>query len=63
MPEIGPEIAATVREWFDDDENLALIEKLRAAGVRMADERVGAATARRPLEGHVDRAHRRDARR
>ena len=39
VPEIGPEIAATVREWFDDEENLALIEKLRAAGVRMADER------------------------
>ena len=39
VPEIGPEIAATVREWFDEEENLALIEKLRAAGVRMADER------------------------
>ena len=39
VPEIGPEIAATVREWFDEDENLALIEKLRAAGVRLADER------------------------
>ena len=38
VPEIGPEIAATVREWFDEDENLALIEKLRAAGVRIADE-------------------------
>ena len=33
VPEIGPEIAATVREWFDEEENLALIEKLRAAGV------------------------------
>ena len=40
VPEIGPEIAATVREWFDDPENVALIQKLRAAGVRMADERV-----------------------
>jgi DNA ligase (NAD+) len=39
VPEIGPEIAATVREWFDDEENLALIEKLRAVGVRLADER------------------------
>ncbi|MGZ4148470.1 MAG: NAD-dependent DNA ligase LigA, partial [Actinomycetota bacterium] len=38
VPEIGPEIAATVREWFDEEENLALIEKLRAAGVRLADE-------------------------
>jgi DNA ligase (NAD+) len=37
-PEIGPEIAASVRGWFDEDENAALIEKLRAAGVRMAEE-------------------------
>jgi DNA ligase (NAD+) len=41
VPEIGPEIAATVREWFDEDENRALIEKLRAAGVRLADDVVG----------------------
>jgi DNA ligase (NAD+) len=41
VPEIGPEIAASVRGWFDDDDNLALIEKLRAAGVRMADRRSG----------------------
>ena len=38
VPGIGPEIAATVREWFDEEENLQLIEKLRAAGVRLADE-------------------------
>ncbi len=50
VPEIGPEIAATVREWFDEEENLALVEKLRAAGVRMADERE-AADGPRPLEG------------
>ncbi len=52
VPEIGPEIAATVRGWFDDEENVALVEKLRAAGVRMADEHVAAAEAGpRPLEG------------
>jgi DNA ligase (NAD+) len=50
VPEIGPEIAATVREWFDEQENLALVEKLRAAGVRMADERSGD-VGPRPLEG------------
>ena len=50
VPEIGPEIAATVAEWFDEDENLALIEKLRAAGVRLADERSGE-DGPRPLEG------------
>jgi DNA ligase (NAD+) len=38
VPGIGPEIAATVREWFDEEENLELIEKLRAAGVRLADD-------------------------
>jgi DNA ligase (NAD+) len=40
VPGIGPEIAATVREWFDEEENRQLIEKLRAAGVRLADDRV-----------------------
>jgi DNA ligase (NAD+) len=38
VPGIGPEIAASVRAWFDDPENLALIEKLRKAGVRLEDE-------------------------
>jgi DNA ligase (NAD+) len=51
VPEIGPEIAATVREWFDDEENLALIEKLRAAGVRLADERAPEDEGDRPLDG------------
>jgi DNA ligase (NAD+) len=50
VPEIGPEIAATVAEWFDEDENLALIEKLRTAGVRLADEAV-AVDAPKALEG------------
>jgi DNA ligase (NAD+) len=37
VPEIGPEIARSVHEWFHDPVNLALLEKLRAAGVRTAD--------------------------
>lgn len=37
VPEIGPEIARSVRAWFDDPENLDLIEKLRRAGVRTED--------------------------
>ncbi|HEX6843959.1 MAG TPA: NAD-dependent DNA ligase LigA, partial [Actinomycetota bacterium] len=45
VPEIGPEIAATVRGWFDEEENLALIEKLRVAGVRLADP-----VSERPVE-------------
>ena len=51
VPEIGPEIAATVREWFDEEENLALIEKLRAAGVRLADERAPEEAGERTLDG------------
>jgi DNA ligase (NAD+) len=50
VPEIGPEIAATVAEWFDEAENLQLIEKLRTAGVRLADEGTDEA-ATGPLEG------------
>jgi DNA ligase (NAD+) len=38
VEEIGPEIAGSVAEWFSDEDNLALIEKLRKAGVRMEDE-------------------------
>ena len=34
---IGPEIAGSVREWAADPANLRLIEKLGAAGVRLAD--------------------------
>jgi DNA ligase (NAD+) len=46
VPEIGPEIARSVDEWFHDRENRKLIEKLRKASVRMADER-----AEGPAEG------------
>ena len=51
VPEIGPEIAATVAAWFADEENLALIQRLRAAGVRMEDAATPAATGGKPLEG------------
>jgi DNA ligase (NAD+) len=34
---IGPEIAGSVVDWFADEENRRLIDKFRAAGVRMAD--------------------------
>jgi DNA ligase (NAD+) len=37
VEEIGGEIAKSVYEWFHDEQNLQLIEKLRSAGVRMAD--------------------------
>jgi DNA ligase (NAD+) len=51
VPEIGPEIAASVRAWFDEEENLALVEKLRAAGVRLADEADEVAAGSRSLSG------------
>ena len=50
VPEIGPTVAATVRAWFDDEENLALVEKLRAAGVRLEDP-PPKDTGPKPLEG------------
>ncbi len=38
VPEIGPEIAASVHEWFLDPANRVVLDKLRRAGVRTADE-------------------------
>jgi DNA ligase (NAD+) len=34
---IGPEIVASVQSWGSDPETVALIEKLRVAGVRLED--------------------------
>jgi DNA ligase (NAD+) len=34
-PEIGPVLAESVRSWLDEPRNRALIDRLRAAGVRM----------------------------
>ncbi|WP_246230676.1 NAD-dependent DNA ligase LigA [Mycolicibacterium sediminis] len=46
---VGPTIAAAVVEWFTVDWHRAIVEKWRAAGVRMADERD--ASIDRTLEG------------
>jgi DNA ligase (NAD+) len=35
---VGPRIAASVRTFFDNPDNIEVLERLRAAGVRMADE-------------------------
>ncbi|MDP9427876.1 MAG: NAD-dependent DNA ligase LigA [Actinomycetota bacterium] len=35
---VGPTIARSVRDWFDVDWHREVVEKWRAAGVRMADE-------------------------
>ena len=50
VEEIGPEIARSVYEWFHDRRNRKLLEKLRKAGVRMADEKVTGA-GKGPLAG------------
>ena len=39
----GPITAASVRSWFDDPRNREMVERLRAAGVNMRDERPDAA--------------------
>ncbi|MDQ6657599.1 MAG: NAD-dependent DNA ligase LigA [Actinomycetota bacterium] len=35
---VGPTIAESVHEWFETDWHAAIVEKWRAAGVRMADD-------------------------
>ncbi len=52
VPEIGPEIARSVHEWFQDPLNLALLDKLRVAGVRTADP-VETREGPLPLEGRT----------
>ena len=46
---VGPTIARAVKEWFAVDWHREIVEKWRAAGVRMADEL--AQEGPRPLEG------------
>ncbi|OBF04407.1 DNA ligase (NAD(+)) LigA [Mycobacterium sp. ACS4054] len=46
---VGPTIAAALTEWFTVDWHRAIVDKWRAAGVRMADERD--ASVARTLEG------------
>ncbi|MBE3001999.1 NAD-dependent DNA ligase LigA [Nocardiopsis sp. HNM0947] len=35
---VGPTIASSIREWFSEDWHVGIVEKWRAAGVRMEDE-------------------------
>jgi DNA ligase (NAD+) len=46
--EVGPTIATSVKEWFAVDWHREIVDKWRAAGVRMADE---GEEGPRPLEG------------
>ncbi|MGI5203469.1 NAD-dependent DNA ligase LigA [Spirillospora sp. CA-108201] len=45
---VGPTIAASIRTWFEEPWHREIVEKWRAAGVRMEDE---GAAGPRPLEG------------
>jgi DNA ligase (NAD+) len=47
---VGPTIAASVVDWFAVDWHAAIVDKWRAAGVRLAEEGGGAGAAR-PLAG------------
>ncbi|GCE17372.1 NAD-dependent DNA ligase LigA [Dictyobacter kobayashii] len=40
VPGVGPEIGQSVYSWLQDTDNLALIERLRAAGLTLEEERV-----------------------
>jgi DNA ligase (NAD+) len=51
VEEIGPEIARSVHAWFADRQNRRLLEKLRAAGVRMRDEEKKKPAGKQPLAG------------
>ena len=51
VPEIGPIVAASVRAWFDEPRNIALIERLREAGLSMRSAAPPPAAAGGPLTG------------
>ena len=53
--EIGPVLAASVRAWMDEPRNRALLERLRAAGVRMEmpESERAAAPQMGPLTGRT----------
>ena len=44
IPEIGLTVAESVRDWFDDDGNRALCDRLRAAGVNTESSRKSGAS-------------------
>jgi DNA ligase (NAD+) len=48
---VGPTIAASVIDWFAVDWHRAIVDKWRAAGVKLEEERAGGAADARPLAG------------
>jgi DNA ligase (NAD+) len=49
--EIGPVLAASVRSWFDEPANRALIDRLRDAGLKLEGERRTVPAGPQPLAG------------
>ena len=52
VEEVGPNIAESIRQFFDADRNKDLIERLRAAGLNFTEEQPGE-TLPQPLSGKV----------
>jgi DNA ligase (NAD+) len=52
VPGVGPTIARSVHDWLGDADNAALVDKLRAAGVRLAEAGAEGAPAG-PLAGRT----------
>ncbi|MET9804262.1 NAD-dependent DNA ligase LigA [Streptomyces sp. NPDC006368] len=48
---VGPTIAASLKQWFEEDWHREILRKWRAAGVRMEEEGSGEDVGPRPLEG------------
>lgn len=48
---VGPTIAASLKQWFDEEWHREILRKWRAAGVRMEEEGGGEDEGPRPLEG------------
>jgi DNA ligase (NAD+) len=51
VPDVGPATAESVRAWFADPDNLALLDALAAAGVAAADRRAAPPAAAPPPTG------------
>ena len=47
---IGPKIAESITAWFQDPENQTVVEKLRAAGVKLEQDSLPAVTAATPSD-------------
>ncbi|MER5179987.1 NAD-dependent DNA ligase LigA [Streptomyces sp. NPDC002896] len=48
---VGPTIAASLKQWFEEDWHREILRKWRAVGVRMEEEGAGEEQGPRPLEG------------